>query len=101
MRPLNWHLLVWRYQRAIALAVILGVLLLAGIAWTGLARLRPINAIYVPREITCRSKADGGYCERTGGVDEQGKPWGTAAPPARITSSAAGGERVHRGAAPD
>lgn len=81
MRPLNWRLLVWRYQRPIALAVILGVLLLAGIAWTGLAHLRPIDAIYVPHEITCRSKVGGGYCERTGGVDEQGNPWGTAAPP--------------------
>lgn len=101
MRPLNWSLLVWRYQRSIAFAAVFGVLLLACIAWAALERLRPIDAIYIPREITCRSKTNGAYCERTGGVDEQGKPWGTAAPPSRITSPTAGGERFHRGAEPD
>ena len=45
-----------------------------------LGRLRQIDAIYIPHEITCRSKTSGGYCERTGSLDAQGNPYGTAAP---------------------
>ena len=75
-------LLWWRVQPLAgyllggAIAVALGAL----IVWLQFVYPPPGEAIDVPHQWSCYSKYEGGYCQRTGGVDRNGRPWGTAVP---------------------
>lgn len=72
----------WRVQPLIglligvALATAIGLLML----WFQFNGPAPGQAMNVPHQWTCHSKYFGGYCERTGGHDRQGHPWGTEVP---------------------
>ena len=74
----NW----WRVEPlaglvlGIAIAAVVGAFFL----WLELIRPPPGQAINVPHQWTCHSKSYGGYCERTGGLDRKGRPWGTEVP---------------------
>ncbi len=75
-------LLLWRVQSfgglplGLALATILGALML----WLSLISPPPGQEINIPHRFSCYSKYAGGYCERTGGFDRKGRPWGTEVP---------------------
>ena len=70
----------WRVQPLIGLLI--GVALAAAIGmlilWFAFNGPSPGQAINVPHQWTCHSR--GGYCERTGGHDREGRPWGTEVP---------------------
>ncbi len=70
----------WRLQpvrgliAAIVLIAAFGVLTI----WIQIIRAPPDEAINVPHQWTCTKR--GSYCERTGGFDRKGRPWGTEVP---------------------
>jgi hypothetical protein len=55
------------------------VLLMLG-GWLENIKPPPSQRIYVPYQWVCQSKYRGGTCQRTGGYDSNGQPWGTAVP---------------------
>jgi hypothetical protein len=56
------------------------VAILIGGMWLKGIMPPPSERIYIPYQWVCHSKSQGGYCERTGDYDHNGKPWGTAVP---------------------
>ena len=72
----------WRTEPAAVLVT--GALICATVGglliWYAVSLPRAGFGINIPHQWTCHSKYDGGYCERTGGVDRNGRPWGTATP---------------------
>ena len=72
------------YQNVIVpFGMVLAGLIVVSLIGAGLSAIRPPpgQEFFIPREWSCHSKYQGGYCERTGGYDRNGRPWGTAAPP--------------------
>jgi hypothetical protein len=74
--------LCWRLQPVAGLWLGFAIAVAVGafffwIEW-GARRRHP--GLYIPYQWVCHSKYEGGYCERTGGFDSNGRPWGTAVP---------------------
>jgi len=63
-----------------AMVIVGGIAVLAFGAWLKNIQPPPDKRVFIPREWSCRSKYEGGYCERTGGYGPKG-PWGTAKAP--------------------
>ena len=57
--------------------VLVGCMVVWGLgAWIHGLMPPPSQRIYIPHQWACHSRYQGGYCERTGGYDRNGRPWG-------------------------